>query len=217
MIVLEYVLIGGIVTAILFFLSALYFFVCFFLIDRKIEELSYRRVKNKQQKKKLIKRMIQLKRTRKIKLIVSILFLLCSVSLSVASTYTIYFKSRDINLEDSELVTKGYYLLRDFEEQLLLPEKNDETKQMSRYLAATMASYGTKRASEDNSLEGQLALNRYYHLLTQFGKNASTQMTMFYRDKNIAEDFLIDIEKVKEYEQRVFDYYQLKESAFKED
>lgn len=63
--------------------------------------------------------------------------------------YLSYYQSMNLTTEDSDSVVKGYYLLRDFEDQLIVArDKSDEEEKLQknlRYLATSMASYGTKK------------------------------------------------------------------------
>lgn len=218
--VLDSIFIGVVVAAILFFIGTVYFLVQFAVIRRKIQKLSTRRVKNKK-KKQLRKRLNQLKKKKRRSVTSFVVVLLLTMSFSGGSFYISYYQSRNLTTEDSDLVVKGYYLLRDFEEQLLKAgnQEEDEIKiqQNIRYLAATLASYGTKKASNVNSKEGQLALNRYYTSLMQIGMNTSTQTKNFFANMDLVGEFLNDADRIKEYEKAAFEYYQVDESALLEE
>ncbi|WP_242596200.1 hypothetical protein [Enterococcus plantarum] len=144
-----------------------------------------------------------------------------TVALAGGMSYLSYYQSMNLTTGDSDSVVKGYYLLRDFEEQLTIArDKSDDEEKLQkniRYLATSMASYGTKKASEVNSEEGQITLNRYYNSIKQLGMNASTQTKNLFGNQELVDSFLADIKKVQVYEKETFGYYKVNESAFKEE
>lgn len=166
------------------------------------------------------KRQLLIKKRKKTIRQCLILLLVTGVFGGVAG-YLSYYQAMNLTTNDSDSVVKGYYLLRDFEQQLIIAkEKGEEEEKLQkniRYLATAMASYGTKTASITNSEEGQLTLNRYYNAIKQVGMNASTQTKNFYGNAQVVDSFLADIKKVQTYEKAAFTYYKVDESAFSEE
>jgi hypothetical protein len=85
-----------------------------------------------------------------------------------------------------------------------------------RYLSTGMASYGLKKASIINSAEGQLLLNRYYTAMKQLGVNVSTQIKHVHDNTALIDEFLADVQKIRQYEQDVFNYYKVNSKTFAE-
>lgn len=219
--ILEMIFIGGVTAAILSFIGSFLFFIHYVAQRKKLTQLPRKKFKNKKKNKKIAIQRKELQQKKKKSLGWIVLLLVLTVTFSGTSAYISYYQAMNLTSEDSDSVVRGYYLLRDFEEQLIAArdQGDDEEKlqQNIRYLATAMASYGTKKASTINSQEGQLALNRYYNATKQLGMNASTQTKNFYGNPSLVEEFLQDIAKAQEYERAAFDYYKVNEDAFSEE
>lgn len=221
MTVLEIVFTGGVAAAILFFLGMLYFLIKFVRLGSQLRRLPRKKRKNKKKNRQFIKRRQQLLKKKKNSLILMLAFLLISGGLAGGTAYFSYYQSMNLSAEDTDLLVNGYYLLSDFEEQLILAgEKGDDEAKLQkniRYLATVMASYNGKKASGLNTEEGQLTLNRYYNSVKQLGMNASTQAKNFYGNPELVESLKADIARAKEYEAAVFNFYKVNESALLQD
>ncbi|GGC90822.1 hypothetical protein [Enterococcus wangshanyuanii] len=219
--ILETIFIGGVAAAILALIGSILSLLQYFTQKKKIAKLPKKKFKSKKKNKKIAgqRKLLQKKKKRSLKLM--IFLMIVSVAFAGASGYLSYYQSMNLTADDSDSVVKGYYLLRDFEEQLILArdqgDEEEKLQQNIRYLATAMASYGTKKASTVNSQEGQLVLNRYYNATKQLGMNASTQTKNFYNNPTLVEEFLKDIAKAQEYEQAAFAYYKVNEDAFSEE
>lgn len=218
--VLEGLFIGGVVLAILSLLGTGYFFWRYIDSGRKINELPTKKFKKKRKNKKIAFRRKQLLSRKSNSLRLFIIAVLCVGTFSGGAAYTSHYQSTNLTAADSDSLVKGYYLLRDFNDQLLAAEVQEEEamklQQNIRYLATAMASYGSKKASDINSQEGQMTLNRYYNALKQLGMNASTQTNNFYGNSELVAEFLADIVKTQEYEKIAFEYYRVSDAAFVE-
>lgn len=219
--ILEIVFIGGVVTSILFLIGVVLFLFRYFIQRKKLNALPKKKFKNKQKNRRIFKQRKEFQQMKKKSLVLVFIFIFLTITSASLSAYISYYQAMNLTTEDSDSVVRGYYLLRDFEDQLILTrdQSDDEEKlqQNIRYLATAMASYGTKKASNLNSQEGQLVLNRYYNATKQLGMNVSTQTKNFYGNANLVEEFLRDIDQVKEYEQAAFDYYKVNEAGFSEE
>lgn len=219
--ILEILFTGGVVSAILSLLGTLFFLFSYFIQRKKLTNLPMKKFKNKKKNKRIARQRRELKEKKKKKLIWVVLLMTLTLAFSGASAYITYYQSMNLTANDSDSVVRGYYLLKDFEEQLILSrDKGDEEEKLQqniRYLATSMASYGAKKASNVNTKQGQLILNRYYIGLKQLGMNASTQTKNFYNNPELVEEFLKDITKAHKYEREAFDYYKVNEDAFSED
>lgn len=219
--ILEWIFIIGIALAIVALLSSGYFLVQFFRKRGMLKKVPNKKFKNKKKNKQMRLKRQQLTKQKKKSLRLFFILLLVTGVLAGGVSYLSYYQSMNLTTDDSDSVVKGYYLLRDFEEQLVLArDKGDDEEKLQkniRYLATSMASYGTKKASDVNSKEGQITLNRYYNALKQLGMNASTQTKNFFGNQELVDGFLADIKKAQDYEKAAFDYYKVNESAFKEE
>lgn len=218
---IDWIFVISIAMTIVVLLGSGYFFVRIIRIKQQIKRLPVRRSKNKKKQRAVAKKRQVLIKKKKSSVKFFLMLLFLTGLFAGASSYLSYYQAMNLTTNDSDSVVKGYYLLRDFEQQLALAkEKGDNEEKLQkniRYLATAMASYGTKTASTINSQEGQLTLNRYYNAIKQVGMNASTQTKNFYGNAQIVDSFLEDIEKVKTYEKAAFTYYKVDETAFSEE
>ncbi|MBO0422746.1 hypothetical protein JZO84_07630 [Enterococcus plantarum] len=219
--VLDWIFIIGIALSIVALLEAGYFLIQFFRTRRLLKKIPQKRVKNRKKNRKIVQKKRQFLKQKKKSLRLFWLMSFVTVALAGGMSYLSYYQSMNLTTGDSDSVVKGYYLLRDFEEQLTIArDKSDDEEKLQkniRYLATSMASYGTKKASEVNSEEGQITLNRYYNSIKQLGMNASTQTKNLFGNQELVDSFLADIKKVQVYEKETFGYYKVNESAFKEE
>ena len=216
--ILDWIFVIGIALTIVALLGSVYSFVKVLRLGQQIKRLSAKRIKNKKKRRALVRKRQGLIKNRKRSLRFFVVLLLMSGAFGGASGYLSYYQAMNLTTDDSDSVVKGYYLLRDFEQQLEIAKgKSDNEEKIQkniRYLATAMASYGTKKASTVNSKEGQLKLNRYYNAIKQVGINASTQTKNFYGNPQVADIFLTDIKQAQTYEKAAFTYYKVDESAF---
>lgn len=214
---LEWIYIIALSLGILFVIGVCYFLFRFIFLGKKLKQLSKKRVKNKKQKREKKEEKKALTKKKHSILILFIVSLVSSILFFSGSAYIKYYQSMNLTQEDSKSIVTSYYLIRDFEDQLKLlrDKKDDQVKleQNIRQLSTSMASYGTKKASTVNSVDGQLILNRYYNSVKQLGMNASTQTKNFYGNSELVNDFLKDIQGAKDYEGDVFRYYKVDKSV----
>nr|WP_242700643.1 hypothetical protein [Enterococcus sp. DIV0212c] len=201
------------------------FLTAYFLIQnvrtkRKIKQLP-KKGKNKKRNKRIFQQRNRLKKDQKRQLKGFILSSMFAGLLAGGISYLSYYQSMNLSSNDSDVVVKCYYLLRDFEKEITTAKNQgddeDKVQQNIRYLATSMASQGVKKASAINTEEGQLILNRYYNSVKQLGMNASTQTKNFYGNANVVDDFLADIKKAESYEKEAFNYYKVSQAAFEKE
>ncbi|MHC5372738.1 hypothetical protein ACYSNU_02955 [Enterococcus sp. LJL120] len=217
MAILRWLIIGGLSVAII---SAL--FLCLFLIRlvihqqklAKLPQKSPKAAKKKQRWRKLKKDWRQQRnQTLKWVIISSLIFVVSTTG----TTYANYYQSIHLTSEDSRLVVRGYFLLRDFQDQIekaaTQTEEQVSIEKEIRYLSTNLASYGTYAASSLNTVEGQTALNRYYLSLGEIGMNASRQIGEFYPNPDLLEYYSEDIERTQGLEQKVIEYYHVNEAS----
>lgn len=217
MTILDRLFIGGVAVAIVLFLLAVYYLIQVIRTQTKLSSLPKKRLKNRKKNKRIAKQKVQLKKAKKKQLTSMLVSVILASLLVVGMRYLSYYQSMNLSSDDSDIVVKSYYLLEDFEKELEIAKnkEDDEEKvrQNIRYLATSMTSQGIKKASGINTEEGQIILNRYYNSVKQLGMNASTQTYNFYGNAQLVDNFLEDIQKIKEYEKAAFTYYKVDESA----
>lgn len=192
----------------------------FFINQARIKKIKKKKFRNKKKNEKRLQDIKLLEGGKKKAGRVSMVLIAISVMLVGGISYATYYQSMNLMKEDSHSMVQSYYLVRDFEKQLLIAKNEEDDKenvtQNIRYLATGMASYGTKRASQVNTEEGQLILNRYYNAVKQLGTNASTQTRNFFGNTALVDEFLVDVQRVLRYEKEVFKYYKVNPDAFKD-
>lgn len=219
--IVDWIFVTGVALTIVALLGSSYFFVQVLRIRQQINKLLVKRVKNKKKRKAIMRKRRKLTKKQKKCFQFGVILIIITGVLGGSCTYLAHYQAMNLTTNDSDSVVKGYYLLRDFKDQLeIAKNKSDNEEKLQkniRYLATAMASYGTKTASTVNSEKGQLVLNRYYNAIKQVGMNASTQTKNFYGNTQTVNSFLEDLEKVHTYEKEAFTYYKVDESAFSKD
>lgn len=214
---LDWFFIIGLVLAVL---AALFFALFLILTLRtrsQLKQLSRKKAKTKKKKKKMRiakRKLIKQKKSQRSAAVISLIFCLL---LGAGAFYSSYYQAMNLTTDDSDSISKGYYLLSDFELELSkagsASDSQEKTETNLRYLANSIASYGTKKASTVNTQEGQLTLNRYYNAMKELGTNVMRNYTQIYKNPDLAKNYQEDVKKVKEYEQKVFKLYNVNEAA----
>ncbi|WP_265459918.1 hypothetical protein [Enterococcus sp. HY326] len=221
MTVLEWVFIGCLASAILFLIFAIFFFIRYFQTKKKIKRLPKKKVRNKKKRKRFAIQKMQLEKRKKRNIRSVAILLILTLIAGGGAGYVNYYQAMNLSVDDADSIVKSYYLIRDFEDQIQLAkdqqDEQDKLQKNIRYLSTSMASYGTLKASELNTTEGQIALNRYYNAIKELGVNGSANYTLFYGNTELSDEYLQDIEKVKSYEKQVFDFYNVDEAALLEE
>ncbi|WP_265456761.1 hypothetical protein [Enterococcus sp. HY326] len=215
--ILEWLLIAGISATIIIFVFFCYFFIRLIINLMKAKKLPKRLPKNKKKRRRIIlaKRDIAQKKRSSVKfLIVTFLFL---IMFGGGTAYGSYYQSTNLSSEDADRVVSSYYLVRDFQTQVVKAanqaEEEDALQRDLRYLSSKMASYSSFTASNINTVDGQTALNRYYAALGQLGMNASREVNDFYGNTELMATYQRDIERVMSLEEQAFGYYEVDEEA----
>lgn len=214
---LDWFFIIGLVLAVL---AALFFSLFLILTIRtgaQLKQLSRKKAKTKKKKKKLRMAKKRLSKQKKSQRTATIISLLSCLLLGAGAFYASYYQAMNLTTDDSDSISKGYYLLSDFDQELpkagSASESKEKTETNLRYLANSIASYGTKKASTVNTQEGQLTLNRYYNAMKELGTNVMRNYNQIYDNPDLAKSYQEDVKKVKEYEQKVFKLYKVNEAA----
>lgn len=220
MTIIEMIFLGSISVTLLFLIGDLLNIVQLIRLKSRIQKQIARKSRNKKKRARIIRkrRVLEAQYRKTIRLVG-----LCSILtifFAGVSGCIYHYQTTSLSSKDSVSVVKGHYLVKDFEEQLKLVKEEaideNEFQQNVRYLATAMASYGVEKASDLNSKDGQLILNRYYSAIQQLGMNASTQTKNFYNDQQLVDTFLADIKQTKKAENGAVSYFKVDEKTFKE-
>lgn len=214
---LDWFFLIGLVLAVLAILFFMLFLILTIRTGIQVQRLSEKRPKTKKKKTKLRmmkKRLIKQKKTQRVS---ALGFLLLGVLVGACAFYASYYQAMNLTIDDSDSISKGYYLLSDLNAELTkavdASQSKEKTETNLRYLGSSIASYGSKKASTVNTQEGQLTLNRYYNAMKELGTNIIKDYTQLYDNGEITKGYQEDIIKVKEYEQKVFTLYNVNEAA----
>lgn len=214
----EILFLGLVSVSIMFlFLSVLNFFI---FIKKKEQLNTLRKAKGKKKRKRNKKLIKRLTKQKKRTMIVIVWLLFLGVATGFASVGMKYHMSTSLTKQDTELLVKAYFLIRDYEEELKKAvasdgEQEEVVKQLN-YLSTSMASYLNKKPASINTVEGQQLLSRHYTAITQFGINTGALANSLYGNQQSGEEFNGDIERLKKNERAVFEYFDMDENRIKE-
>lgn len=221
MTVLEWMFIGCLASVILFLLFACFFLANFVQTTMKIKRLLLEKADNEEKQEMRAFQVIKLTKKKKRSRNSFLILILLAIVLGSGGGYINYYQSMNLSENDEESIVKSYYLIRDFEEQINLAkdqqEEEDKSQKNIRYLATAMASFGTIHASDLNAKDGQITLNRYYNAVKDLGVNGSANYSRFYGNSELSDEYLQNVERVKDYEQQVFAFYNVDELALQEE
>ncbi|MDT2782949.1 hypothetical protein [Vagococcus fluvialis] len=132
------------------------------------------------------------------------------------SDYVMYNQQMTMSKEDQNALVDGYYLTADFEKELqtILEKDIDETKSIQNIqsLGSLMASYSSKRANHLTQQKGQQKFNKYYQTIKELGINATTQSQEMVTNKEILDNYLVDVKKVEGIQKDIFKFYKVDET-----
>ncbi|WP_265459742.1 hypothetical protein [Enterococcus sp. HY326] len=217
MTILEWIVMIGAAGCILFTVFTLLFFFQFLLNRSKLKKIPERAPKNKKKRRRWERIIVSLKELKKKSLVRMVIFLILSMGAGGATFYASFYQSINLTSDDADAIVRSYYLLRDFQQELdkAANQTEDETSSLQniRYLATSLSSYNTNKASQLNTTEGQSALNRYFNALSKLGVNATRESQNFYGNTELVAQFQEDVERTIGYEMKAFDYYKVNQSA----
>lgn len=216
--VLDWVLIGLLTGAIIFFVLLLAFLLGSFLAGRKLSSLRKRRPKSKKKRRKWARQVKKVQKQRNGRFKLAILFLLLGISCGGGSYYTNYYQMTNLGDKDSEALVQGYFLIDKIEETFAETEDSPVKQRDTLYdLSARLASYGANSPDNRLSKEGTLLMKRLYTSMKELGLNLSSITEDTIRNEEVVAEYLEDIGKVKENQQKVFKYFRINESSLKQD
>ncbi|MEI5993457.1 hypothetical protein [Candidatus Enterococcus mansonii] len=183
---------------------------------KQLKVILKKRPKNKRNKKKWLLHKKNLSKKKKKYTVRSIIFLFLTLILSGISYGSLYYQSIRLNMEDSKAVVKGYYLLRELDEEMKKAKETDNPVKSGKniqVLSARFSSYGVQTATVRNTVERQALLNKYYKYMKELGINLSSQPTQFFEDETMYDSFMADIKKIKGFEKEIFDLFSVNKKS----
>lgn len=219
MTILDWVFIGLLSTAILSGIFTLLNMLFFFRNKKELQKIKKQRIKNKRKRKKRTIRVRVLEKKRRGQLRNAILLLLFTGIFVSSAFYSRYYQSTHLGERDSEAIVQGYYLLTMLDEQMSQINESDNPEKLRKNiydLSARLASYGARTADPRLTEEGESKINRLYSNMKELGLNLTNQSLEQLQQAEILEGYLADVEKTKQNQKLVFDYFKVNESALKQ-
>ena len=217
--VLDWLFTGLLSCGILFFLFSLSLVFASIQTRRELKQVKKRSPKGKKRKKKWRRHCQKLKKKANKRLVGALaLVVLCGTSIGSAA-YARYYQLTNLNNRDKEMLVQSYFLIDELEEELVKiqnganPEKSEE-KLLNR--TSLLITYTGHEPSQGLSVEGQRLLKRYYNSARELGVNMNAQRGIQYKEADIVERYLADIQKVRARQQEVFEAFQINQAALKQ-
>ncbi|MHC5228869.1 hypothetical protein ACYSNW_11370 [Enterococcus sp. LJL99] len=130
------------------------------------------------------------------------------------------YMSKNLSQEDMKILMRAYFLIRDYDAELKNTKDSvGEAEEISKNLADMsnkMSSYMVETPSDLISADGQRLLNRYYKNISELGVNTVPLNKLFYGNAEGADEYIANIENIKQKEKDLFDYFKIDESRIKE-
>lgn len=186
---------------------------------KKLRVLKTKRFKNKKKQKRLKRTIQQTMKKKKKQMVRGILFFVGAVLFVGGAVFSVYYQATHLFEEDSAAIVQSYYAVENLDKEFKSAESTDQVEKVGKnikILAGQMASSGNRKATIRNTKTGQKLINQYYKSLRELGVNLTSESNDFFKDKTRLEGFEADLANVKKNQKAVFDYFGVKESAFKE-
>lgn len=218
--VLDIVFVALLSSAILFLLFSFLMIILRISTGKRLKALPQKKIKNKRKRKKVLKVKRQLEKKRKKQLTWFFLFLLLGLTTGGSAAYSRYYQLMNLTADDSAAIAKSYYLVDEIDKQLksvgngASPEK---VKNSLRDLTAQLASTTVRKASGTLATDKQKLLSRYYSSAEKLSINISNLSVEDLKKQEKRDEYLGDIEKVVEAQQKVFKEFKVNESALKQE
>lgn len=195
------------------FLTFSIFNIMMYFIDKKKVLILKKKVRKKKKYRKELNRV--LKRQR---LYIKRSIILLVLSVIVSSGYFVIkgYISRHLFSDDLETVMSGYFLVDNYEKNMIQSkESNGDVEDVAKTLADNanrMASYMTETPSDMLSVEGQRVLNKYYRSLSEIGMNTVPIVKEFYGNEELSTEYIQNLKIVKDNQKEVFNYFNIDEN-----
>lgn len=216
---LDKIFIGVLSLAILCVVLSIVYFVAGILTATKGNELKNKKPKNKKSCRKLKKRIQLLTKKRRKQINTGILLLICGMLSVGIGMYVRYYQATNLGDRDSDGIVEGYYLLNQINlqlEEIAQTPSLEKSRNNIRDLAAKLSSFGMRSADPKITVEGQRLLNRYYSQIKELGLNLNNQSVERLQEEQVYDIYMSDIEKSKDSQKKVFDYFKVDESALQQ-
>lgn len=218
MITPELIFIVLISVSIIMLILSLFNLINFIIRNKKIKTLSYnlKRSKKKKKVKKEIKFLTQQKKNSS-KFFISFI-LLSSICLGGYFVTKNYFE-KNLSKNDMNTVMSTYFLINDYKNNLEdAKNENGDKKDITKKIETNsykMSSYATKEPNDLLSIEGKRLMNRYFNSVSELGVNSVPVYQQFYGNPEVSDEFLNNINTVKQHEKELFKYFKIDESRIK--
>ncbi|WP_430597713.1 hypothetical protein [Enterococcus sp. AZ177] len=218
MLLLDWFFIGLLSGAILFSMFALLFLSFSIVTNKKEKQLNAKRSKNKQRNKKIKRERNRLRSQKKKQVQSTISLVVLATMLFAGAWYSRYYQKTNLADQDGANIVQGYYLLSQVEKQIESVKNTsniEKTRSNLRDLSAKIASFGIKSANGRLTIEGQQILNRYYIQMKELGLNLNNQSVESLRTEEVYNEYVENLNKVKNIQKKVITYFKVNETALK--
>ncbi|OTN88825.1 hypothetical protein A5819_001317 [Enterococcus sp. 7E2_DIV0204] len=219
MLLLDWVFIATLSSAILFALFSLFCFFRLFQIRKQLNQLSRIRSKNTRKRKKIRRKIkkttVKLKKQRRNLLVFSIL----AICLCATAFYSRYYQATNLGEQDSDGIVQGYYLLNETVNQINQLSENNNSEKVEnnlRELAAKLSSFGMRGADGRLTSEGQRLLSRYYNQMKELGLNLNNQSSEMVDNPEKREEYISVIQKTQATQKKIIEYFKVNEQALQQ-
>ncbi|MBM7689835.1 hypothetical protein BCR24_13165 [Enterococcus ureilyticus] len=219
MLLLDWVFIATLSSAILFALFSLFWLFRLFQTRQHLGELSHVKTKNARKRKKIrrkIKKTTVKRKKQRRNVIACLVLALC---LCATAFYSRYYQATNLGERDSDGIVQGYYLLNETINQInRLSENNNSEKAENnlRELAAKLSSFGMRGADGRLTTEGQRLLSRYYNQVKELGLNLNNQSSEMIENPQTREEYIQVIQKTQVTQKKIIDYFKVNEQALQQ-
>lgn len=213
----------GVVLLLVLGLLGMLFF-CYFCIltvkvSRKLKYFRKRRTKNSKGQKGRNNKLVRLEGKYQKRRLWTVASLIGGLFFLASSLSVDHYRTINLGERDSRAIVEGYYLLREFASELDRSEKalgsQKKVESNLRYVLTSLCSFGVQNTSAAKRGTGQKKLNQYYGALEELGTNGITNYTKFYNNPKLITEYRQDIEKVRNYEKKVIEFYRINQVALK--
>ncbi len=119
--------------------------------------------------------------------------------------------AKSFNADDADHLLESHLLIRETEILLELATESDDQSiyESIREVSARLASFNAVQASSSLSIQRQIALNRYYQRLHEFGINLSKKEPSQAGAQDLVQEFGADILVIKDQSKELFTLFKL--------
>lgn len=216
MTILDWLFIGCLSVAILFFVIGVICLILSIRAKQKHNGLKKKRPKNKKKRKRWqkMRRQFQIKQKRHIKQFLVLLFL---AGLSIGGAfYSRYYQLTNLTSESANTIVQSYFLMGEIKKELTALQEGadaEKTRNKLAELTGLLTTYGANGSSGNLSENGQKLMRRYYSQIREYGTNLYEQGPDRLQQSEIVTAYLEDIKKIEKTQKQIFSEFKINESA----